>query len=208
MAQHVTDTIGASVGPNGQTKPSPLVHTNSMFDTCLFNMMLTLGYLDYYSFMALSAISPLITHFGRMIVKCRDYDFSWIAHEDPNWKGQHTVPPTHARAMLAALIFYRMHAPDVMRFLGGTYTGAYRFGQGTVATLQKYDIDPFLITQVSGASGYYSSRTTHLLTRLYSMSGPLQWAAQITLLLRPAARTSYFTGGKATTPLLPNTSPK
>ena len=149
------------LGPMGRPSRHHSSTQTACFDTCLFNM-LTSGYLDYYSFMALSAISPLITHFGRMIVKCSDYDFSWIAHEDPKWKGQNTVPPTHARAMLAALIFYRMHAPDVMRFLGGTYTGAYRFGQGAVATLQKYDIDPFLITQVSGALGYYFSLRTHL----------------------------------------------
>ena len=49
--------------------------------------------------------------------------------------------------MLAALFHYRMHAPDVMRFLGGTYTGEHRDINDIVATLTTHDIDPWLITQ-------------------------------------------------------------
>ncbi|EJK56083.1 hypothetical protein THAOC_24095, partial [Thalassiosira oceanica] len=56
---------------------------------------------------------------------CRDYDFTWLASEDPHWKAQNTIPTSHVRAMLSALFFYKMNAPDVMRFLGGTYTGEY-----------------------------------------------------------------------------------
>lgn len=129
------------------------------FETCLFNI-LTSGFLDYYSFMSLAAVNPLIPHLGRMIVKCRDYDFTWMAHEDPQWKQQLTVPPSHARAMLAALFFYRMHSPDVMRFLGGTYTGEYRLEQDTVSTLRQHDIDPFLIAQVCNRKSHIGT-TTH-----------------------------------------------
>ncbi|KAL7523679.1 hypothetical protein ACHAXR_000284, partial [Thalassiosira sp. AJA248-18] len=60
-----------------------------------------------------------------MIVQLARYDFTWIAYEDPDWKHQTTVPQSHARAFLAALFHYGMHAPDVMRYVGGTYTGEY-----------------------------------------------------------------------------------
>ena len=48
---------------------------------------------------------------------------------------------------MAALYHYNMHSSDVMRWLGGTYTGAYRLNQNTVELLQQHDIDPFLIAQ-------------------------------------------------------------
>ncbi|KAL7544775.1 hypothetical protein ACHAWF_013580 [Thalassiosira exigua] len=47
--------------------------------------------------------------------------------------------------MLAALFHYRMHAADLMRFLGGTYTGEYRNIDETVALLHSHNIDPWLI---------------------------------------------------------------
>ena len=60
----------------------------------------------------------------------------------------HTNSSAHNhRAMMAALYHYNMHSPDVMRWLGGTYTGAYRLNQNTVELLQQHDIDPFLIAQ-------------------------------------------------------------
>ena len=49
--------------------------------------------------------------------------------------------------MMAALYHYRMHSADVMRWLGGTYTGAYRLTQNTVEMLQQHNIDPLLIAQ-------------------------------------------------------------
>ena len=61
-----------------------------------------------------------------MITKCHNYDFTWISYEDPYWKDQQDVPQLHAMAMMAALFHYRMHAPDLMRFLGGTDRSPYR----------------------------------------------------------------------------------
>jgi len=49
--------------------------------------------------------------------------------------------------MLSALFHYRMHTPDVMRFLGGTYTGEHRDITSIVQTLTSHNIDPWLITQ-------------------------------------------------------------
>ena len=105
------------------------------------------GYLEYYDFAALCATHILIPHMVKMIIKCHSYNFAWISHEDPLWKQQATVPQHHAMAILAALFHYRMHAPDVMRFLGGTYTGEYRDIDLVVERLTSYIIDPWLITQ-------------------------------------------------------------
>ena len=116
------------------------------FETCLIPLLLS-GYLAYYDFASLCATHALIPHLVRMIVKCHSYNFTWIAAEDPFWKQQTTVPQSHAMATLAALFHYRMHAPDVMRFLGGTYTGEYRDIDSTVQRLTSLKIDPWLITQ-------------------------------------------------------------
>ena len=116
------------------------------FETCLFPL-LTSGYLNFYDFMCLCGTHILIPHMVKMIIKCHTYDFTWITYEDPFWKQQTIVPQSHAMAMLAALFFYRMHAPDVMRLLGGSYTGEHRDISTIVACLTSHDIDPWLITQ-------------------------------------------------------------
>ena len=105
------------------------------------------GCLAYYDFASLCSTHPLVLHLVKMIVKCHDYNFTWVAYEDPFWKKQLTVPRDHAYAMLAALFHYRMHAPDLMRFLGGTYTGEHRDITATVECLVSHDINPWLITK-------------------------------------------------------------
>ena len=40
-----------------------------------------------------------------------------------------------------------MHTPDVLRLLGGTYTGEYRDIDTAVSILNDHDIDPWLIAQ-------------------------------------------------------------
>ena len=124
-------------------------HSNTQtacFETCIYRI-LTSGYLDLYSFCTVCHTHVLFEHLVKMIIHCMSYDFTWISYEDPYWKQQSDVPQSHARAMLAALFHYRMHAPDVMRFLGGTYTGEHRNINEVVATLTSHNIDPWLITQ-------------------------------------------------------------
>jgi len=116
------------------------------FETCLITV-LTSGYLDYYEFLRLCHTHVLVPHMVKMFIKCHSYDFTWIAYEDPFWKEQTTVPQNHSTAMLAALFHYKMHASDVMRFLGGTYTGEHRDIDAIVEILVSHDIDPWLITQ-------------------------------------------------------------
>lgn len=99
------------------------------------------------------------------MIKCYSYDFTWIAEEDAEWKKQTTVPQNHAMATLAALFHYRMHAPDVMRFLGGTYTGEYRDIDAIVEKLTSHDIDPWLIAQyvratTVGCPNHFVAETT------------------------------------------------
>ena len=81
------------------------------------------------------------------------------------WKQQTTVPQSHSRAMLAALFHYRMHAPDLMRFLGGTYTGEHKDINAITACLTSHDIDPWLITQyiratTVGCPNYFVAETS------------------------------------------------
>ena len=70
-----------------------------------------------------------------------------MAYEDPFWKAQMTVPIIHARVMLAALFHYKMHAADVVRFLGGTYMGEHHDIDAIVIELNSHDINPWLISQ-------------------------------------------------------------
>ena len=56
-------------------------------------------------------------------------------------------PNFHARAILAVLFYYKIHAADVMRFLGGTYMGEHRDVDAIVIKLNLHDIDYWLISQ-------------------------------------------------------------
>ena len=105
------------------------------------------GYLPFNSFASLCDITPVIPHLAKMVINCHTYDFTWLAFEDPYWKEQMTVPQNHAHAMLAALFHYGMHAPDVMRWLGGSYTGKCRDINATVKILVDHNIDPWQISQ-------------------------------------------------------------
>ena len=119
-------------------------HSNTQtacFDTCIYPI-LTSGYLDLYTFCTVCHTHALFENLAKMIIQCTSYDFTWIAYEDSFWKQQLYVPQSHALAMMAALFHYRMHAPDVMRFLGGTYTGKHRDINDIGATLTIHNIDP------------------------------------------------------------------
>lgn len=130
----------------GQPSRNHSFTQEASFETCLFPILVS-GYLGYYEFATLCNTHVLIPHMVKMIIQCHSYNFTWISYEDPFWKQQTTVPQSHAMAILAALFHYRMHAPDVMRFLGGSYTGEYRDINNIVETLTSHNIDPWLITQ-------------------------------------------------------------
>ena len=95
------------------------------FEICI-HPIITSGYLDYYGFSTLCKTNSIIPHLTEMIIKCSSYEFTWLAYKYADWKQQTTMPQDHALATLAALFHYRMHATDVLRFLGGTYTGEHR----------------------------------------------------------------------------------
>ena len=133
-------------GRFGRSDLNHSVTQEAAFETCIFPILVS-GFLGYYDFTALCNTHVLIPHLVKMIVTCHNYDFTWIAHEDPNWRKQDGVPQSHAMAMLAALFHYRMHGPDIMRFLGGTYTGEYRDIPAIVDRLTSHNIDPWLIAQ-------------------------------------------------------------
>ena len=88
-----------------------------------------------------------------------------MAYEDPFWKEQTTVPIIHAGAILAALFHYKMHAADLMCFLGGTYTGEHRDIDAIVVELNLYDIDPRLISQCVQAITV--GRPNHFVAKTY-----------------------------------------
>ena len=49
--------------------------------------------------------------------------------------------------MMAALFHYKMHAADIMRFLGGIYTREHRAIPAITEVLIPHNIDPWLIAQ-------------------------------------------------------------
>ena len=106
-------------GPFGKPSPNHLFVQAATLDTCMYHVLAS-GILPYEYFVNLCKVTPTITHLAKQIVQLKNYDFTWIRDEDPYWKKQLTVPQSHARAMMAAMFHYGMHASDVMRFLGGT----------------------------------------------------------------------------------------
>ena len=133
-------------GRFGRSDRNHSVTQEAAFETCIVPILVS-GYLGYYEFSALCNTHKLIPHIVKMLIKCHNYNFTWIAYEDPYWKDQNKVPQSHAMAMMAALFHYRMHAADIMRFPGGTYTGEYRDINAAVECLTSYDVDPWLIAQ-------------------------------------------------------------
>jgi hypothetical protein len=152
------------------------VHSNtqtSCFDTCIYPILMS-GYLDLYMFSTVCHIHVLFEHLTRMIIRCTSYNFTWISYEDPFWKQQTDVPQSHAVVMLVALFHYRMHAPDVMQFLGGTYIGEHRDINSIVAILSHHDIDPWLIIKyvqatTVGSPNHFSANMS--IEKMHSSTG-------------------------------------
>ena len=105
------------------------------------------SFLSYYNFATICDTHVLVPHMINMFAKYHTYNFKWIAYEDSLWRKQTTVPQEHAMAMMAALFHYKIHAADIMRFLGGTYTGGNFDIQAIADILISHDIDPWLIAQ-------------------------------------------------------------
>ncbi len=74
-----------------------------------------------------------IPHQVKMIIKLRNYDFTWIRYGDHNWNDLNTIPISHALENLAALFHYGMISSDLVRFLGGTYLGEFHDMERTMA---------------------------------------------------------------------------
>jgi hypothetical protein len=162
-------------GPFGKPRTDHNWTVEGSFSTCMVPL-LTSGMLPFVEFASLCSITPLIPHLGRMAVALRDYDFTWLKAEDPCWRSQATVPQNHAKATLAALLHFNMHAPDVMRYLGGTYTGEHRNVDATVAILVKHDVDPWLIAQYVramsiGSPNHFMATTTRENAELHRTMG-------------------------------------
>ena len=109
--------------------------------------MLTSVYLDFITIATLCTITPLIAHLARQITPLHSYDFTWICHENPEWMNQMVVPQCHVKDFLVALFHYQMHATDVIRGMGGTYTGEFWDIDWITGKLQEHNVDPWLITQ-------------------------------------------------------------
>jgi hypothetical protein len=137
-------------------------------------IILTLTALPFIQFASLCSIMPLIQHLSRLAVALHAYDFTWLKEEDPDWKFKITVPPDHATT-LVPLFHHSMHASDIMRYLGGTYTGEHRGVEKTVATLTEHDLDPWLIVQYVramsvGGSNHFVVETTRKNAELHRLS--------------------------------------
>ena len=109
--------------------------------------ILVSGVLPFIEFANGCSITPLIPRLGQMTVALHNCDFTRLKDKDINWKLQTTVPQSHAKATLAALLRVVMHAPDVMQYLGDTYTDKHSNIKDNVAILAKHDVDPCRIAQ-------------------------------------------------------------
>ena len=69
-------------GRFGRSDRNHSVTQEAAFETCIVPIIVS-GYLGYYEFSALCNTHKLIPHIVKMLIKCHNYNFTWIAYEDP-----------------------------------------------------------------------------------------------------------------------------
>ena len=92
------------------------------FDNVLLPVLKS-GYLSLEESQTLGSVHQLYAHLYITIHRSIDIDFSTLFHADPEWESQTAIPFAKKMKLLACSIYFNFNIPQMIRYLGGQYTG-------------------------------------------------------------------------------------
>ena len=129
--------------------------SEAAFDHILV-MLFKSDILDDADMSAICESHPLYRHLAVTMRRCRNINFSILRDDDVNYDAQVEVPVKKRMATLSAAIYFNMNIPAVIRYCGGTYTGAFRDVKKIISNLQ----------------GIVPTRLLQEIKRLYTVGAP------------------------------------
>ena len=137
--------------------------------------ILTSGYQLYYEFTTLYETYVLVPH----MTKCSSSSIPMTScglRTKTLLEGANHGPTNHARTMLSALFHYKMHAANIMCFLGQTYIGERWDIPVVTEILISQEINPWPITQYLrarkvGCTNHFNAETSRENTMLQWWEG-------------------------------------
>ena len=118
--------------------------SEAAFDQVLI-FLLKSEYLPEQDKVNLLSINFLYEHLERMIHWSKQVEFVSIRNPVLNYANQSEIDIKRRQKMLAALLYYDLDVPTLIRFLGGNYTGEYRDVSSTIKILQESNCNPTVI---------------------------------------------------------------
>ena len=92
-----------------------------------FNNVLLLlyksGYFSHNDITILSFVHPMYNHLYTSITCSINIDFTTLLNPDPKWESQKKIPFSKKLKLLACAIYFNFNIPQMIRYLGGQYTG-------------------------------------------------------------------------------------
>ena len=98
--------------------------------------LLKSGYLSSQNETTLLETHPLFKHLSDILKWSIHIDFMDLRYPIKNYQDQKTINVIRVQKMLAAVCFYDLDIPTVIRFLGNDYTGEHRKINGTLQMLR------------------------------------------------------------------------
>jgi len=121
--------------------------SEAAFDQVLI-FLLKSEYLPEQDKVNLLSINFLYEHLERMIHWSKQVEFVSIRNPVLNYANQSEIDIKRRQKMLAALLYYDLDVPTLIRFLGGNYTGEYRDVSSTIKILQESNCNPTVINDL------------------------------------------------------------
>lgn len=114
-------------GGFGQPSKNHSFTQEAAFETILFQFLkVGMDYLQPDEQAALLATHPLVEHLHVSLKKFSRIDFSSLREPDLEYASQKEIPTKKIQMFMACLFHYDLSLPNVMRYVGGNYTAAYR----------------------------------------------------------------------------------
>ena len=108
---------------------------------------------------------PLFRHFNNILEWSRNIKFMDLKNPIKDYANQNSINTTRIKKMLAAVFWYNLDIPTVIRFLGNNYMGEYRDINKTLQMLRDTKCDPQVIKELG---------------RLFSIGAPNKFNASST----------------------------
>ena len=109
---------------------------------------------------------PLFKHFNNILEWSRNIEFMDLKNPIKDYANQNSINTTRIQKMLAAVFWYNLDIPTVIRFLGNNYTGEYRDINKTLQMLRDTKCDLQVIKELErlfsiGAPNKFNASSTH-----------------------------------------------